>query len=87
MILRVVRGHYPHARVVAWGPAVNEPGRARRLELVLLEPNPPDAAALGAMRRELAASDIPLETDIRALADLTLAEQEEALGRGEELGG
>lgn len=91
IVLRVVRVHYPDARLVAWGAMVDEgpasAGPGDRLELVILDPPDPGATALSSIRSELESSDLPVETDLRPLADLTIAEQEEVLQRGEQFGG
>jgi hypothetical protein len=91
IILRAVRVYYPDARLVAWGAMVDEgPEHARpgdRLELAILDPPAPDPATLSSIRADLESSDLPVETDLRQLADLTIAEQEEVLQRGERFGG
>ncbi|MEX2445677.1 MAG: hypothetical protein WD492_18905 [Alkalispirochaeta sp.] len=91
IILRIVRVHYPDARLVAWGPMVDEgpesAGPGDRLELAILDPSNPSPTTLSSIRADLDASDVPVETDLRPLADLTLAEQEEVLERGEQFGG
>jgi hypothetical protein len=91
IILRIVRAHYPDARLSAWGPVVDEGPRAaeggHRLELALIDPADPSPDVLSAIRAELDRSDIPVCTDLRALADLTIDEQEEVLQRGAGFGG
>lgn len=90
VVLRTVRSVYPDARLVAWGPAVGAaaavpPGR--RLELAFLEPADPPPGVIDELRAALAASDLPVEVDLRYFGDLSIAEQEEALQRGEQIGG
>lgn len=90
IVLRIARRHYPEARLAAWGAIVDQglpaaPGS--RLELTFLDPPDPDPVLLADMRGELERSDITVETDLRALADLTMAEQEEVLQRGAQFGG
>ncbi len=91
IILRSVRVHYPDARLVAWGAMVDDgPDSARpgdRLELVILDPPDPNPAVLSRIRSDLEASDLPVDTDLRPLTDLTMTEQEEVLQRGEQFGG
>mgnify|MGYP004127425741 CR=1 FL=1 len=90
IILRIVRAHYPDARLVAWGPVVDlgpDAAAGHRLELAILDPADPEPSVLGSIRRDLEASDLPLDTDLRPLADMTMAEQEEVLQRGEHFGG
>jgi hypothetical protein len=67
------------------GPEYAGPGA--RLEIAILEPTDPDPATLSTIRADLEASDLPVETDLRPLVDLTIAEQEEVLQRGEQFGG
>lgn len=91
IILRVVRMYYPDARLVAWGTMVdNGPEAAApgdRLELVMRDPSDPSPSTLRAIRADLEASDLPVDIDLRPLSDLTLAEQEDVLQRGEQFGG
>lgn len=91
IILRIVRGYYPDARLVAWGNIVDKgpyaAGAGTRLELAILQPYDPSLATLSSVRADLRNSDLPVETDLRSLADLTLSEQEEVLQRGEHFGG
>ncbi|MFW5694982.1 MAG: hypothetical protein ACOCYB_07420 [Alkalispirochaeta sp.] len=91
IILRIVRGYYPHARLVAWGSMVDSgphtAGPGDRLELAILDPADPNPVKLAAIRADLDASDVPVDIDLRPLSDLTLAEQEDALQRGEQFGG
>jgi hypothetical protein len=91
IILRIVRAHYPDARLSAWGPVVDEGPQAaeggHRLELALIDPADPSPDVLSAIRAELDHSDIPVRTDLRPLADLTIDEQEEVLQRGAGFGG
>lgn len=90
LVLRIARRHYPEARLAAWGPVVDHglpPAPGVRLELTFLDPPDPDPALLTEMRNELDQSDITIKTDLRALADLTISEQEEVLQRGAQFGG
>lgn len=92
IVLRAVRRHYPSGRIAAWGSVVDRGvADARtagdRLELVFLEPRDPDPAVVQEIRRALECSDLPVDTDLRVLNDLTMAEQEDVLQRGEQFGG
>ena len=89
IVTRIVGSHYLEPEMIAYGPILDEHGGegARsspqsRLEIVIVQPQEPSPDSLTAIRHELAASDLPVDTDVRALADLTIAEQEDALQRG-----
>lgn len=101
IVLKAVREYYPDARLVAWGPlvegetATDAPATfspqsvpaAARLELAILDPPEPDQSHIVEIRRALAASDLPMESDLRLMSDLTTMEREEVLQRGVQFGG
>ncbi len=101
IILKVVREYYPDARLVAWGPLIDEGTSAEeparyahrransdaRLEIVILDPSDPEQSHLVEIRRALAVSELPMESDVRLMSDLTTSEREEVLQRGIQFGG
>ena len=100
IILKIVREYYPDARLVAWGPLIDgasdldevpvgsqPPEGAARLELAILDPPDPDPAHIAEVRRALEASELPMESDVRLMEDLTMREREEVLQRGVRFGG
>ena len=101
IVLKVVREYYPDARLVAWGPLIDgaadfdevsrhsdsSEGTAARLELAILDPPDPDPAYIAEVRRALEASELPMESDVRLMEDLTMKEREEVLQRGVQFGG
>lgn len=101
IVLKAVREYYPDARLVAWGPLVDEAtgtdagagpshrsaSSAARLELAILDPPDPDHSHIVEIRRALATSELPMESDLRLMSDLTTREREEVLQRGIQFGG
>lgn len=88
IVLRIVRGYYPDAELIVWGPVVEgQRSEGDRFELVLIEPPSPPGDTLVEMRRDLERSDLPVPCDLRSFHDLTLNEQAEVLDRGIRIGG
>lgn len=53
----------------------------------MVDPSEPDRDAVAAIRSALSHSDVPVDVDLRPLADLSVAEQDEVLDRGIFFGG
>lgn len=95
IVTRVVGKYLAEPELLAYGtvldrgeqdgethPATADGIAGERLEIVVVNPSSPSPQVLAAIRRDLTASDLPIEVDIRQMADLTIAEQDDALQRG-----